>query len=88
MEKKINTPYDPAVQVPCAIDKEIKQKQLDMLLKFADILLKNYLKSNDYSVKKDKQLSQYGLVIFEKNDSYLVYRYTSAGRDWIVEYKK
>ena len=88
MEKKINTPYN-STQVLIAIDKEMKQRYLDDLLKCCEGLLRDYLKSDTNSInRKDKQLSCFDLVLFEKNDSYLVYRYTGAGREWVVEYKK
>ena len=86
---KINTPYDPKIQVPTAYDKVEKAAQLDSLIKSCIVLYDEYLAADSASAaKKDKQLRGGNLVLFEKIKSYLVYRYTRSGREWVVEFSK
>ena len=88
---KINTPYDPAIQVQFAIDKEIKQQELDALLKASDKLVSDYIemRKNQESIAfKDKQLSRYGLVLFDRGHEIVTYRYTSGTRDFVAQYEE
>lgn len=88
---KINTPYDPAIQVPSAIWKEQKQKELDDLLNRSDKLAEDYFKArkNPNSIAfKDKQLSAHGLVLFDRGYEIVTYRYVAGTRDFVAQYEE
>ena len=88
---QINTPYDPTIQVPSAIVPEMKQQELDDLLRRSDKLAEDYFKErkNPNSIAfKDKQLSAHGLVLFDRGYEVVTYRYFRGGRDFVAQYEE
>jgi len=86
---KINTPYDPAIQVPKALDKELKQQELDSLLNNCDAVVREYLTKGENSVaKKDKQLVHGNLVLFDHDYEIVVYRYAGGTKEWVAQYDR
>lgn len=88
---KINTPYDPAIQVPKAIFQEQKQQELDDLLRCSDKLAEDYFKERkdiNSIAFKDKQLSSHGLVLFDRGYEVVTYRYVAGTRDFVAQYEE
>lgn len=88
---KINTPYDATIQVPSAIFKEQKQKEIDDILKRSDQLAESYFNSCDNSTSmahKDKQMSGFGLTLFDRGYEIVTYVYSRNGREFVAQYER
>ena len=89
---KINTPYDPEIQVPAAVDKARKQAELDALLAYSDKLADMYeeqSKDKTSSAFVDKNLFGDGLVLFDRRYEVVVYKYRRSVRgDLVAKYDK
>ena len=86
----INTPFNPEIQVPMAIDKARKQEELDNLLSKSDMLAHAYfeaIKNKNSIAFADKQMSKFGLVLFDRGYEVVTYKYSGGVRDFVAQYE-